>query len=341
MSDHSGPFSYYKGLQLSVLVLVLIACTSWICFGQIITSSIVGSVTDPSGAAVPGARVTVTQLETGFTRTVRTNNQGVYRIVGIPAGNYTIRVMKAGFAQAVKTNQVITQQFSANVDFTLKVGTARQTVTVKGGAPLLQTQTPANSVTLSNRTITQLPTLGRSFLSAAILSPGVAPTVGSSILNVVEGESLTGGAGFKPVGIDVSGGPPDLAGYVQDGFNVRDPTYGGDLYQPSAAAIQSVHIVRGFDSAQYGGEPSVIYIQTKSGTNHYHGSVFEFHQDAAMEARPFNAKTVPALTYNQFGGDMGGRVPKLKGTYFFVSTQLTRNHSANTLFGIVPTAAEW
>lgn len=299
-------------------------------------------MTDPSGALVPGASVTVTQAETGFTRTVTTNNLGEYRVVGIPAGSYTIAVEKAGFQKSEKSNQVITQQLAARVDFTLTVGTGRQTVTVMGGATLLQTQTPANAVTISDREITQLPTLGRSYLSTAILSPGVAPTVGSSILNAVEGESLSGGAAFKPVSIDVSGGPPELTGFVEDGFDVRDPIYGGDLYQPSAEAIQSFRIVRGFDSAQYGGEPSVVYIATKSGTNHYHGSLFEFHQDAAMEARPFNAPTVPPLTYNQFGGTLGGPVPKLKNkTYFFVSAQLTRNRAASTLFGIVPTAAEW
>lgn len=338
----SGDSHYGKVVRLGGLLLLLVASVSGLCFGQIITSSIVGSVSDPSGAAVPGATVTVVQAETDFTRTVTTNRLGEYRVVGIPAGSYTITVEKSGFRKAVKTNQVITQQFSARVDFALEIGASRQTVTVKGGAPLLQTQTPANAVTISDRAITQLPTLGRSYLSTAILSPGVAPTVGSSILNVVEGQSITGGSAFKPVSVDISGGVPDLTGFVEDGFDVRDPIYGGDLYQPSAEAIQSVRIVRGFDSAEYGGEPSVVYIATKSGTNHYHGSVFEFHQDAAMEARPSGASTVPALTYNQFGGTLGGPVPKLKNkTFFFVSTQLTRNHAGSTLFGIVPTAAEW
>ena len=338
----SGNPSYFRFSRLCGVILVLVVFGSLVCFGQIITSSIVGSVIDPSGAAIPGATVTVTQAETGFTRTVTTNSLGEYRVVGIPAGSYTITVEKTGFQRAVKSNQVITQQLSASVDFTLKVGTTTQTVTVRGGAPLLQTQTPANAVTISQRAITQLPTLGRSYLSAAILSPGVAPTVGSSILNVVEGQSITGGAAFKPVSIDVSGGPPDLTGFVEDGFDVRDPIYGGDLYQPSAEAIQSFRIVRGFDSAEYGGEPSVVYIETKSGTSHYHGSLFEFHQDAAMEARPSGANTVPALAYNQFGGTLGGPVPKLNNkTFFFFSTQLTRNHAGSALFGIVPTAAEW
>ncbi|TAM80412.1 MAG: hypothetical protein EPN47_15950 [Acidobacteria bacterium] len=341
MFSKRGPF-YHNALQLCGAVLVLIACASWLCFGQIITSSIVGTVTDPSGAAIPGASVTITQAETGFTRTVTTNSLGEYRVVAIPAGSYTITVEKTGFEKVERANQVITQQLAARVDFTLKVGTARQTVTVKGGAPLLQTQTPANAVTLSNRVITQLPTLGRSYLSTAILSPGVAPTVGSSILNVVEGQSITGGSAFKPVSIDVSGGPPDLTGFVEDGFDVRDPIYGGNLYQPSVDAIESFRIVRGYDSAQYGGEPSVVYVATKSGTNRYHGSLSEFHQDAAMEARPFNAKTVPPLTYNQFGGTLGGPVPRLKNkTFFFVSAQLTRNRAASTLFGIVPTEAQW
>lgn len=135
----------------------------------------------------------------------------------------------------------------------------------------------------------------------AILSPGVSTMVGNGILNVVEGEDLTGGAAWKPVSVDASGGPPDFTGFVDDGFDVRDPIYGGDLYQPSLEAIQSVRIVRGFDRSKYGGEPSVVYISTKSGTNQYHGFAFEYNEVGALSARPFGRNYSVPLTYNQAG----------------------------------------
>ncbi|MDE3179427.1 MAG: TonB-dependent receptor, partial [Acidobacteriota bacterium] len=328
--------------SLGLLFLLLIAAIP-AAFAQIITSSVTGFVTDPSGAAIPGARVTLQQVETGFTRAVMTSNLGEYRVVGIPAGTYTLTVEKSGFQTILKSNQTITQQLAARIDFVMQVGSVRQTVTVHGAAPLLQTETPANAVTLSARQISQLPTLGGSYLALAILSPGVLPTVGNSILNVVEGQSLTGGAAWKPVSIDASGGPPDLTGFVEDGFDVRDPIYGGDLYQPSVESIQSVRVVRGFDTSQYGGEPSVVYINTKSGANQYHGSVFEDNEVGALSARPFGTNHNVPLTYNQAGWSFGGPVtPKLRNkTFFFASFQLTRNRSGNPILGIVPTAAEW
>lgn len=327
---------------LGVFLFILLAAVPH-ALSQIITSSVTGFVTDSSGAAVPGARVTIQQTQTGFTRVVTTGQTGQYSAVGIPSGTYSITVEKTGFQTDKKSGQAITPQQAARIDFVMQVGSVRQSITVQSAPPLLQTETPSNAVTLSENQITQLPTLGGSYLSMAILSPGVLPTVGSSILNVVEGQSLTGGAAWKPVSIDASGGPPDLTGFVEDGFDVRDPTYGGDLYQPSVDAIQSVRIVRGFDTSQYGGEPSVVYINTKSGTNEYHGSVFEYNELGALSARPFGTTHNVPLTYNQAGWSFGGPVtPKLRDkTFFFASFQLTRDRSGAPVLGIVPTAAEW
>ena len=328
----------------SISLVLLFLMTAGTCaFAQIITSSITGFVTDPSGASVPGARVTLTEARTGFTRTVTTNDQGQYSAIGIPAGTYTVTVEKEGFKTAPKAGQVITQQLAARIDVVMEVGSIREAVTVKGEAPLLNSETPSNAVTLSEVEITRLPTLGGSYLSTAILSPGVIPTVGSSILSVVEGEGETGGASWKPVSVDASGGPPDLTGFVEDGFDLRDPTYGGDLYQPSVEAIQSVRIVRGFDTSQYGGEPSVAYLNTKSGTNQYHGSAFEYNEVGALAARPFGVTHSVPLTYNQAGWTFGGPLtPRLKDkTFVFAAFQLTRNRSGNPQLGIVPTAAEW
>ena len=325
------------------LTVMLFAALVPVAVAQITTSSVTGFVTDSSGGAVPGATVTIKEVQTGFTRTASTSTLGEYSILAIPAGDYTFTVEKEGFEAVVRPGQTITQQLAARVDFVLQVGSVHQTVEVLGAAPLLQTETPSNSVTLNNLTITELPTLGHNYLQTAILSDGVLPLAGGSILTIVEGNYFTNGVQYKPVSVDVSGGRPEYTGFVEDEFDVRDPIYGGSLYQPTPEAISSYRIVRGYDSAQYGGEPSVVYVSTNSGTNAYHGSVWEYHQDAGMEAHEFNIATIPPLTYNQPGFVFGGPVaPQLKDkTFFFVEFQTTRDRSSAPAIGIVPTTAEW
>ena len=323
------------------LLLAILFCLG--ALGQVITSTLTGFISDPAGAAVPEAKVSIRETRTGFTRTTTTDAQGEYLLNGIPAGTYTISVSKNGFETMTRSDQQLTQQLSLRVDFSLLIGGTQQTVNVEGTAPLLETGSAALAATISQQQIVSIPTLGRSYLSTAILSAGVAPTTGNSILNVVFGQSQTGGAAFKPVSIDVAGGPPDFTGFVEDGFNVRDPIYGGNLYQPSPDAISSFRVVRGFDSAQYGGEPSVVYLTSRSGTNDYHGSAFWFVGNSAFNARASAATIVSPLVYNQVGVSMGGPVlPKLKNkSFFFASVEGTRNHGAANYLAIVPTAQEW
>jgi hypothetical protein len=323
--------------------LIVLSTASAVAYGQIINSSVIGFVTDSSAAAVPGAKVTIKEGQTGFTQTSSTNTLGEYSILAIPAGDYTFTVEKEGFETLVRPGQTITQQLAARVDFVLQVGSMHQTVEVQGAVPLLETETPSNSVTLNNVTVTELPTLGHNFLQTAILSPGVLPLNANSILTIVEGNYFTNGVQYKPVSVDISGGRPEYSAFVEDGFDVRDPIYGGYLYQPTPEAISSYRIVRGYDGAQYGGEPSIVYVSTQGGTNQYHGAVWEYHQDAGLEAHAFNIPTIPPLTYNQPGFTLGGPlIPKLKDkTFVFGEFQTTRDRSSSPTIGIVPTAAEW
>jgi len=310
---------------------------------QVTTSSVVGFVTDSSGAAVPQATVTIREVKTGFTRTATTNELGQYSILAIPAGIYNFTVQKTGFETIERTAQAITQQLAARVDFVLAVGAVSQAVDVEGAAPLLQTETPSNAVTLTSMQITELPTFGHNYLQTAILSPGVNPVASNSMLTVTVSNYFSGGTSYKPVSVSASGGRPDFLAFVHDGFDVTDPGYGGDLFEPSPEAMTSYRIVRGYDSAQYGGQPSIVYVSTKSGTNEYHGSVWEYHQNAAMRARAFNAAGIPALTYNLGGFTFGGpALPQLKNkTFVFGEFQITRTRSGSPGQYVVPTAAEW
>jgi hypothetical protein len=318
-----------------------------IAVAQTITSSLTGFVTDSTGAAVPSATVTIRETKTGFTRSQATNSLGQYTFTGIPAGVYDIQVQKEGFQIATRTGQEITQQLDFRADFQLQVGNAQQTVEVSATAPLLHTENAALAVTVTTNQLVELPTLGRSFVSTLTLSPGVTPILGSNIGTIVFGQGQTGGASFKPISANVSGGPPEFTGFIEDGFDVRDPIYGGALYQPSVEALQSYRIVRGYDSAQFGGSPSVVYTNSKSGTNDFHGSLFYFHQNRATNARSAGALSVPPLVYNQGGFTFGGPL-LLPGvyngrnkTFFFGSYQITRQRSGSNQLAIVPTEAQW
>jgi hypothetical protein len=314
---------------------------------QTITSSMTGFVTDAAGAAVPDVTVRIRETKTGFTRAQQTDQQGQYRFSGLPAGVYDIQVEKQGFQTANLTGQQLTQQLDLRADFQMQVGIAQQTVEIQGTTPLLQTENASLAMTIDNRKLVELPTLGRSYVSSLILSPGVTPILGSNIGSVVFGQSQTGGAAFKPISANISGGPPEFTGFIEDGFDVRDPIYGGALFQPSVESLGSYRIVRGYDSAQFGGSPSVVYTSSKSGTNDIHGSLFWFHQNSATNARPAGALSVAPLVYNQGGFTVGGPVvlPRVYNgknkTFFFFSYQITRQRSGSNQLAIVPTEAQW
>ena len=339
-------FSRNYSVILSRLTLAAFFLAA-ICSAQVITSSLTGFVTDATGAAVPGTKITIREKQTGFTRSQTTNSQGQYSFTGIPAGTYDITAENPGFQTATRSAQPLTQQMDLRADFQLSVGNTQQSIEVAATPPLLQTENASLAVTIASRQLVELPTLGRSFVSSMILSPGVTPILSNNIGNVVFGQSQTGGSVFKPISANVSGGPPELTGFIEDGFDVRDPIYGGALYQPSVEALQSYRIVRGYDSAQFGGSPSVVYTSSKSGTNDLHGSLFWFHQNAATNARTGGAPSVPPLVYNQGGATIGGPVyiPKLYNgrnkTFFFFSAQITRQRSGSNQLAIVPSAAQW
>ncbi|MCZ2076637.1 MAG: TonB-dependent receptor, partial [Bryobacterales bacterium] len=310
---------------------------------QVTTSSVIGFVTDSSKAPVAQAAVKITEVGTGFTRSTTTDDLGQYSVLGIPAGVYNFRIEKPGFEVVERRGQAITQQLAARIDFVLTIGAVNQTINVEGAAPLLQTETPSNAVTLTSVKITELPTFGHNYLQTAILSPGVTPIAGNSMLTVCVGNYFSGGTAYKPVSVSATGGRPDFLAFVHDGFDVTDPGYGGELFSPSPEAMTSYRVVRGFDSAQYGGQPSIVYVNTKSGTNDYHGSVWEYHQNAGMRARAFNSAGIPALTYNLGGFTIGGpALPQLRNkTFVFGAFQVTRTRSGNPGQYTVPTPAQW
>ena len=174
-------------LILPVLVIVQISV------GQVTTSSVTGFVPDNSAAAVPEAAVTIKEVRTGFTRTATTNQLGQYSILAIPAGIYDFRVQKTGFDTIERTAQAITQQLAARVDFVLAIGALSQAVSVEGTAPLLQTETPSNAVTLTSMQITELPTFGHDSSADCHSLPRSHPGSSNSMLTVTVSNNFSGG----------------------------------------------------------------------------------------------------------------------------------------------------
>jgi hypothetical protein len=297
------------------------------CFGQTF-GEITGVVTDPSGAVVANATVTVTNPETNFTRKVATNASGNYSIPALLPGSYNIRAEMQGFQAELRTGVALEVQQTARIDFQLRVGGVAETIEVAGGAPLLNTENANVGTVIDNQRIVDLPLNGRNFLQLVSLSPNI-----SAGFNVNGGTST--GAASTRLGGDranqsfaVSGSRREYNNFSIDGVTNTEPNYNAYLFLPSVDALQEFKVQTGIYSAEFGRGIGQMNISTKSGTNEYHGTAWEFLRNSALDARPFGFTTVvPAKSpfkQNQFGFTLGGPVslPKIyngRDKLFFMS----------------------
>jgi hypothetical protein len=310
------------------------------CFPLILTAALImpgfcqtfgeitGVVTDPSGAVVGNATVTVTNPETNFTRKVTTNASGNYSFPALLPGLYNIRAEVEGFRAEARTRVTLEVQQTARIDFQLQVGTVAETVEVAGGAPLLNTENASVGTVIDNQRIVDLPLNGRNFLQLVSLSPNI-----SAAFNVNGGTST--GAASTRLGGDranqsfaVSGSRREYNNYSIDGVTNTEPNYNAYLFLPSVDALQEFKVQTGIYSAEFGRGIGQVNISTKSGTNEYHGTVWEFLRNSALDARPFAFTSVvpqkSPFRQNQFGFTLGGPVsiPKLfngRDKLFFMS----------------------
>jgi hypothetical protein len=302
---------------------------------QVTTGTIYGRVIDPTGAVAPSASVEIRQLETGAVRTLTTDDRGTYRATALAVGPYEIRVEKADFSPEVRRGINLTVGQDAAVDFALKVGVVDQAVEVVADAPTVHTDGPALSFLVDEKKIRDLPLNGRSFTQLALLQPGVQVFKQERI-------GFIGGRGDK---ISISGGRPTDNVFLLDGTNAND------LYNrtpgSSSGVFLGVETVREFSvvTNSYGAEyesggGGVINAVTKSGTNEFHGSAFEFHRNSGFDARNFfdPASGPPEFNRNQFGATMGGPLQKDK-TFFFAAYEGLYQDLANTHIVNVPSLA--
>ncbi len=264
-------------------------------FGQI-----TGLVTDPSGAVLVGAAVTVTNPQTSFTRTENTNGAGIYTFPSLLPGAYNVRVGMQGFQSAIRSDVELQVEQVARLDFQLRVGEVAEAVEVTTGAPLLNTEDATVGTVIENQRIVDLPLNGRNFLQLVALSPNVSAGFGNG------GQSASRQGGDRSTQqISISGNRREWNYFTLDGINNTDVNFNSYLFLPSIDALQEFKVQTGIYSAEFGREVGQVNVSTKSGSNDYHGTVWEFIRNNALDALPFGFTTqVPTsapLKWNQYG----------------------------------------
>lgn len=296
--------------------------------GQVISGTILGTVTDQSGGAVANAKVTATNVKTGLTRTVSSEEQGDYLIPLLPLGQYKIAVVAAGFGLQESTDLSLAINDRLRVDFNLALSGRTEKVVVQSEEPVVNTQSPEMGQLIGNLAVTQLPLNGRQFIQLALLTPAVA--------NEIQG-TLSSPLALSGFSFNANGTRYEDNSYLLDGASIRDPVYTRLAVSPSIDAIEEFKVQTSNYSAEFGGQGGAqVNISTRSGTNSYHGTAYEFFRNNVLDARNFFDITRPPYRQNQFGASLGGPIKKNK-VFFFGNYEGQRIVKGVTITAAVPT----
>jgi Carboxypeptidase regulatory-like domain/TonB dependent receptor len=328
-----------KALPLWSLPLLVVLLAA-VAFGQN-TASIKGTVTDPSGAAVVGAKVTV-KGPLGIDRAGQTNAGGDYEIPALPPGMYTVEVQMNGFQTQDAKDLVLEVSNNAVQNFSLKVATATETVTVEATAPVIEATTMTVGQTINQRTVQDIPLNGRHFVDLALLVPGTVVPPQNGFLTA----PLRGQGSFA---FNSAGGREDAINFMINGINLSDMVQNQVTFQPTINTVSEFKIDNSTYSAEYGrNSGSIVNIATRSGTDAFHGELYDYLRNNYFDARnAFNRVTTSTgapnpmspFKRNQFGGDFGGPLHKGK-TYFFLSYEGLRHRQGLTTTSDVFTEAQ-
>jgi Carboxypeptidase regulatory-like domain len=322
------------------LVCLLLAITAPVTAQQT-SGSVVGAVTDNTGAVVSGAAVTLTNVDTGDRRTATTSQSGDYEFVNLVPGNYRVDVENTGFKHFIRSNVVVQVQGSTRVDAAMALGNVSETVEVSSQAPLLETQQATVGQVVAGRAVSELPLNGRNVFNLLALSPGVVPQGGTQASNAVSGMN---GNGFSTGNYQISGGIPNTGAEFIDGAPINNGYINAIAYIPAQDSIQEFRVEANAIGPEFGGTTNgVVTMVTKSGTNAIHGSAYEFLRNTVLNANTFFSDQAhlkrPVLIQNQFGGAAGGPIKKDR-LFFFGSYEGIRAAIGSTTTYSVPTAAE-
>ena len=299
---------------------------------QVITGTIVGTVSDETGAVLPGVEITVLNPDTGFTRTVISDDRGAYRAISLPVGPYEVRAELAGFQTTVRSGFGLTVGAQAVVDLTLQVGEITEQVFVTGEAPLVETTQSTVSDLVDERKIRDLPLNGRDFAQLAMLQAGVVNSISAP-------RSQIGNEGAK---ISISGTRSTQSAILLDGTDIRNELNTGTGSASGALlgveTVREYQVITGAFSAEYGRfTGGVINAVSKSGTNQLHGNIYHFHRNSALDARNFfdPAGKPPPFKRNQYGFTIGGPIVRDK-TFFFGAFEGLRERLFDSQTASVP-----
>ncbi len=310
--------------QLAILSAVLIATA----FGQIPTATLVGTVTDPSGAVLPGATVTLVDVGTGYTRNTTTSSSGSFEFPALRPTDYEISAEASGFRKSVAHATVAVGEIG-RVDFKLQVGNTSEVVQVQGEIPLVEPDRTSIATTVDPNQIKSLPMLGRNVLNLALTVPG----------------TLDQAPGTQAGGLSVAGMRAQSNNFTLDGTSLNDPQVNGPLILFSLTdAIQEFNVQTSIATADVGRNPGAqVSFITKAGTNSYHGTLFEYARNDAFDANNYFLNRAGQkrneLRRHQFGGTMGGYLRKDK-TFWFGSIEAIRQINPLPQTARVPTDAE-
>jgi trimeric autotransporter adhesin len=324
----------------SILLLLCVAASS---FGQIRSGSIVGSVVDPTGAAVAGVEVRTTARETNATYHTATNEAGQYVLPYLQFGEYTVTASKAGFKMAEITGIRVATAETVRVPVKLEIGAVSSSIEVTAEAAGVEVESGSIQATTSGRLIENLPNVNENPYYFATLQAGVVPREEMNDGQTVNsfGIGMDGRRNFSA--ISINGGQAFTNDIQVDGVSVQGSAWNEAAVTPNRDSVQEVRTITNNFSAEYGRAQGVLQLTTRSGGNQYHGTLFDRIRNDAFGANTFgnNAKGIkrPALKINTFGATLGGHIPKTR-LFFFTSYEGLIHHKELDYFKNVPTAAE-
>src|SRR6266446_7372220 len=299
-----------------ITLCALLVCLSVRGMAQVQAGRIVGTVVDPTGAAVPEASITITEVQTNISRTVKSSERGEYAVTPLGPGIYQVKITRNGFRTVIRSGIELLVGQVADVDISLALGDTSAVVEVDAQAPLIDSQSGTLGQVITTKQILDLPLNGRSFYELGRLTPGAALMPGITNFpvrpNIESGMTISGVRGRQTM-------------FLMDGVDVTDQHQGGTLIRTSIDALQEFKVQQNGYSAESSRAGGMFNATTKSGTNQVHGVAFEFLRNDKMDARDFFANKREILRRNQFGGVVGGplSVPKLydarNRTFFFLS----------------------
>lgn len=319
------------------LLLMVFAATA---FAQS-TASIQGTVTDQSGAAIVGAKVTVKNPSLGIERITQTGSTGSYEVPALPPGAYSVQVQIAGFETQLAKEVLLEVSKNSVQNFGLKVATTTEVVTVEATAPVVEATTMTVGQTINQRTVQEIPLNGRHFVDLALLIPGTVTPPQSGFLTA----PLRGQGSFA---FNTAGNREDAVNFMINGINLNDMVQNQVTFQPTINTVSEFKVDNSTYSAEFGrNSGAIVNIATRSGTDSYHGEVYDYLRNSWFDARnAFNPKLSSTgaplaqspFKRNQFGGDFGGPIIKGK-TFFFLSYEgLRHRQGLNTASNVLADA---